>query len=78
MDRKYNDLIGDILENAGEKDNFNGKGKPLPKEYLEQDTYQRFQKIAKDAGYSAPMAQAPERNLRNGPCMPLRAGCCCY
>jgi hypothetical protein len=54
MDRKYNDLIGDILENAGEKDNFNGKGKPLPKEYFEQDTYQRFQKIARDSGYLPP------------------------
>ncbi|MDX8367005.1 DnaJ family domain-containing protein [Cytobacillus sp. IB215665] len=27
------------------------KGKPISKEYLEMDTYQRFQKIAKDAGY---------------------------
>lgn len=54
MNRKYNDLIGDILENAGEKDNFIGKGKPLPKGYFEQDTYQRFQKIAKDAGYLPP------------------------
>ncbi|GIN86265.1 hypothetical protein J6TS2_26510 [Heyndrickxia sporothermodurans] len=53
MEKKYNDLIGDMLEKSGEKDNFNfkGKGKPLPKEYLEMDTFQRFQKIAKDAGY---------------------------
>ena len=56
MDRKYNDLIGDILEGSGEKDNFNykGKGKPLSKEYLEKDTFQNFQKIAKDAGYLPP------------------------
>lgn len=56
MDRKYNDLIGDILEAAGEKDNFNGKGKgkPLSKEYLEMDIYQHFQKIAKDAGFIPP------------------------
>jgi Domain of unknown function (DUF1992) len=53
MNREYNDLIGDILKSAGEKDNFNnkGKGKPLSKEYLQMDTFQRFQKIAKDAGY---------------------------
>ncbi|TCJ02316.1 DnaJ family domain-containing protein [Cytobacillus praedii] len=53
MSREYNDLIGEILERAGEKDNFNnkGKGKPLSKEYLQMDTFQHFQKIAKDAGY---------------------------
>lgn len=51
MDRKYNDLIGDILESSGDKDNFKGKGKPLPKAYLEMNTYQHFQKIARDAGY---------------------------
>lgn len=53
MNREYNDLIGDILKSAGEKDNFinKGKGKPLSKEYLQMDTFQRFQKIAKDAGY---------------------------
>ncbi|MDX8362432.1 DUF1992 domain-containing protein [Cytobacillus sp. IB215316] len=54
MERKYNDLIGDILKEAGEKDNYKGKGKPISKEYLEMDTYQRFQKIAKDAGYLPP------------------------
>ncbi|MBS4205012.1 DnaJ family domain-containing protein [Lederbergia citrea] len=54
MDRKYNDLIGDILEGAGEKDNFKGKGKPISKEYLQMDTYQHFQKIAKDAGFLPP------------------------
>ncbi|RDW20996.1 DnaJ family domain-containing protein [Oceanobacillus chungangensis] len=53
MDRKYNDLIGEILESSGEKDNFNleGKGKPLPKGYVQRDVFQNFQKIAKDAGY---------------------------
>lgn len=56
MERKYNDLIGEILKASGEKDNFNykGKGKPLSKEYLEMDTYQHFQRIAKDAGYLPP------------------------
>lgn len=57
MDRKYNDLISDILEAAGEKDNYKGKGKPLSKEYLEMDTFQHFQKIAKDAGYLPPWLQ---------------------
>jgi len=53
MEKKYNDLIGDILEASGEKDNFNleGMGKPLPKGYVERDVFQNFQKIAKDAGY---------------------------
>lgn len=56
MEKKYNDLIGDILEASGEKDNVNykGKGKPLPKDYLKMDTFQHFQKIAKDAGYLPP------------------------
>ncbi|PKR78705.1 DUF1992 domain-containing protein [Halalkalibacillus sediminis] len=54
MDRKYNDLIGDILEGAGEKDSIKEKGEPLSKDYLEMDTYQHFQKIAKDAGYLPP------------------------
>ncbi|ADU28528.1 DnaJ family domain-containing protein [Evansella cellulosilytica] len=51
MEEKYNDLIGDILERSGEKDNYEGKGKPLSKNYLKMDVYQNFQKIAKDAGY---------------------------
>lgn len=53
MDKKYNDLIGDILEASGEKDNFTleGMGKPLPKGYVERDIFQNFQQIAKDAGY---------------------------
>ena len=53
MDRKHNDLIGDMLEQSGEKDNYSGpgKGKPLPKGYTERDVYQNFQKVAKDAGY---------------------------
>ncbi|WP_214484509.1 DnaJ family domain-containing protein [Bacillus sp. SM2101] len=54
MERKYNDLIGDILKEAEEKDNYKGKGKPISKEYLEIDTYQRFQKIASDAGFLPP------------------------
>lgn len=53
MDKKHNDLIGEILEAAGEKDNFNlkGAGRPLPKGYVERDIFQNFQQIAKDAGY---------------------------
>ncbi|MDX8044728.1 DnaJ family domain-containing protein [Gracilibacillus sp. S3-1-1] len=51
MDREYNDLIGDILEASGEKDRVKGKGKPLSKEYLQMDTFQHFQKTARDAGY---------------------------
>ncbi|MCU9614721.1 DUF1992 domain-containing protein [Caldibacillus lycopersici] len=53
MSNHYNDLIGDILESAGEKDNYKGKGmgKPLPKEYLQRDLFQNFQQKAKDAGY---------------------------
>lgn len=57
MERKYNDLIGDILDASEEKDNYKGKGKPLPKAYLEMDTYQHFQKIARDAGYLPPWLQ---------------------
>lgn len=56
MDRKYNDFIGDILEASGEKDNYNGpgKGKPLPKRYLQQDLFQNFQEKAKEAGFLPP------------------------
>ena len=57
MERKYNDLIGEILAGAGEKADYKGKGKPISKEYLEMDTYQHFQKIAKDAGYLPPWLQ---------------------
>ncbi|TCP28882.1 uncharacterized protein DUF1992 [Scopulibacillus darangshiensis] len=55
-DRKYNDLIGEILEAAGEKDNYNGKGKgkPLPKSYMEKDLLQNFMEKAKDAGFLPP------------------------
>lgn len=56
MDEKYNDLIGDMLKKSNydyEKD-LPGKGKPLPKEYMKKDTFQHFQKIAKDAGYLPP------------------------
>lgn len=50
----YNDLIGDMLkgrEKEGGMENLKGFGKPLPKEYLSGDTFQHFQRIAKDAGY---------------------------
>ena len=59
MEREYNDLIGDMLEASGEKDkdNYKGKGKPISKEYLKMDTFQHFQKIAKDAGYLPPWLQ---------------------
>lgn len=53
MNQPYNDLIGEILKNAGEKDNYQGKGrgKPLPKDYLDRDILQNFQDKAKQAGY---------------------------
>ncbi|MUV38969.1 hypothetical protein JNUCC1_02841 [Lentibacillus sp. JNUCC-1] len=56
MDREYNDLIGDILEASGEKDNYSGegKGKPIPKTYLKRDLFQNFQEKAKDAGFLPP------------------------
>lgn len=56
MDRKYNDLIGDILESSGEKDNYTGegKGKPLSKNYQKRDVFQNFQEKAKDAGFLPP------------------------
>lgn len=50
----YNDLIGDMLkkrENENGMENLKGFGKPLSKEYFSGDTFQHFQKIAKDAGY---------------------------
>lgn len=50
----YNDLIGDMLNNdskEGRIDHLKGAGKPLSKEYLSGDTFQHFQRIAKDAGY---------------------------
>ncbi|SER01757.1 DUF1992 domain-containing protein [Piscibacillus halophilus] len=56
MDKKYNDLIGDMIKKNNyeyEKD-LPGKGKPLPKDYMEKDTLQHFQKIAKDAGFLPP------------------------
>lgn len=56
MDRKYNDLIGDILEGSGEKDNYTGKGqgKPLPQSHIKKDLFQNFQEKAKDAGFLPP------------------------
>lgn len=50
----YNDLIGDILKEYTKKggmDNLPGQGKPLSQEYFSGDTFQHFQRIAKDAGY---------------------------
>lgn len=50
----YNDLIGDILKEytkSGGMDNLEGHGKPLSQEYFSGDTFQHFQRIAKDAGY---------------------------
>lgn len=49
----YNDLIGDMLkkrENEDGMEKLKGFGKPLPKEYFSGDTFQHFQRIAKDAG----------------------------
>ncbi|KIL51421.1 hypothetical protein KP77_09330 [Jeotgalibacillus alimentarius] len=49
-----NDLIGDILKDyskTGGMDNLKGTGEKIPKEYFSGDTFQHFQKIAKDAGY---------------------------
>lgn len=57
MERQYNDLIGEILAGAGKKAEPKEKGKQISKEYLEMDTYQHFQKIAKDAGYLPPWLQ---------------------
>ncbi|MFD1927203.1 DnaJ family domain-containing protein [Sporosarcina siberiensis] len=50
----YNDLMGDILKKHakdGGMENLKGQGKPIPKEYFSGDTFQHFQKIAKEAGY---------------------------
>lgn len=54
MNGEYNDLIGDILKQSGK---IQGKGKPLPKDYLEKDVFQNFQKVAKDAGFLPPWLQ---------------------
>ena len=50
----YNDLMGDIIKKHAEEggmDNLPGKGKPLSQDYFSGDTFQHFQRIAKDAGY---------------------------
>ena len=50
----YNDLMGDILKKHtldGGMENLKGQGKPLPKEYFSGDTFQHFQRLARDAGY---------------------------
>ncbi|WP_077325515.1 DnaJ family domain-containing protein [Virgibacillus siamensis] len=55
MSEKHNDFIGDMMrENQDDYNNLPGKGKPLPKENLQMDTFQRFQKTAKDAGFLPP------------------------
>ncbi|QKS70060.1 DUF1992 domain-containing protein [Paenalkalicoccus suaedae] len=51
MGEQYNDLIGDIIKKSGGLGDIKGKGEPLPKEYMERDTYQQFQKIARDQGF---------------------------
>lgn len=51
---QYNDLIGEMLNNHAEKgriDHLEGAGKPLSKEYFSGDTFQHFQRVAKDEGY---------------------------
>lgn len=52
MDKEYNDFIGDMMKESGQ--DFKGNGKPLPKDYMEKDVFQNFQKIAKDAGFLPP------------------------
>jgi Domain of unknown function (DUF1992) len=50
----YNDLMGDILKKhtaEGGMDNLKGLGKPLSQDYFSGDTFQHFQRIAKEAGY---------------------------
>ncbi|MFJ7934726.1 DnaJ family domain-containing protein [Sporosarcina sp. NPDC096371] len=50
----YNDLMGDILKKhtaEGGMDNLRGQGKPLSQDYFSGDTFQHFQRIAKEAGY---------------------------
>jgi hypothetical protein len=54
QNQRYNDLIGDILKQHTEEGgmaNLKGFGKPLSEDYFSGDTFQHFQKIAKDAGY---------------------------
>ncbi|CAM3146004.1 DnaJ family domain-containing protein [Filibacter tadaridae] len=50
----YQDWMGDILKEhakTGGMDNLKGQGQPLSEEYFAGDTFQHFQRIAKDAGY---------------------------
>ncbi|NPC91844.1 DUF1992 domain-containing protein [Bacillus sp. WMMC1349] len=48
---EYRDPIGDILKQSDQSKDLPGKGKPLPEEFFSGDTYQHFQKIARNAGY---------------------------
>lgn len=59
LDKQYNDLIGDMIKenNYSYEKDLPGRGKPLPKEHMQMDTFQHFQKIAKDAGYLPPWLQ---------------------
>ena len=54
MVKEYNDLIGEILDASKEKDQYKGKGKPIPQEYFQKDTFQHFQQTAKNAGFLPP------------------------
>lgn len=55
MERQYRDIMGErIKESDTDFKNLPGKGKPLPKDYLQKDTFQHFQKIAKDSGFLPP------------------------
>src|SRR5699024_4623383 len=67
MDKKYNDLIGDILENSGEKDNYTGvgKGKPLSKSYNKRDILQNFQEKAKEAGFLPPWLKLQKKKYKS-------------
>ncbi|SDN65498.1 DnaJ family domain-containing protein [Alkalicoccus daliensis] len=48
---EYRDPIGDILKKSNDLDENSGKGKPMSKEYQKYDTYQQFEKVARNAGY---------------------------
>lgn len=50
----FTDLIGEILKEyskTGGMDNLPGTGKPLSEEYLSEDVFQNFQRIAREQGY---------------------------
>ena len=39
MERKYNDLIGEILRSTGDNECVKGKGEPLSSNYMKRDVY---------------------------------------